>query len=919
LADCAAVLSSGGAYTNPVTGERIVFRPAESIYITLNEVNPALFARAANRLQEWAEDTTADHHILRRRWILVDADPVRPKGISSTKEELKDARAVTQKIARFLRDEYGFSSLVTAISGNGGHLLIPVDMPNTEATRDLVKRFLGALAQEFDTKTVTIDQAVFNAGRVSKLYGTAARKGDNTTARSHRQARLVYVPGTITPVGTEYIEAVAALLRDSTATNGGQGQQQGKGFFAAHGAYTDGLGVFPMEDFLQRNGLRAGAAKAYLGGQKWQIDCPFNADHKSPDAMLSVSANGAPGFQCLHNSCAEKDFRALAQLLNDTEALARFEKKPRSEKGDRGDGQNRNSTPAVPILPDTVDFTGIVPRPLTRELLPVLPLRREMLPESLAPWVFDIAERGCFPVEYVAAAAMVALSSLVGRQVGIQPKQHDDWLVVPNLWGGIVGPPGVQKTPASSEALKPLHRLEVEAKDAYAREQESFEIQQMIAKAQAESAQAELKKAAREKTRTAAELNQLATEARYVEEAGKPVWRRYVLNDPTVEKVGELLRDNENGLLIYRDELAGFLRNMERQGHESDRAFYLESWTGLNAYTWDRIGRGTTVIPAVCLSVFGTIQPGPLARIIRRGAGEESDGFLPRFQLLVYPDVSPTFVPVDRYPNSEYKNRAYAVFQRLATIDPVSIGATVSEDSRIPYLRFSTEAQGVFDDWRTGLENRLRRGQETPAMLEHLSKYRSLLPSLALLFHLIEGDTGAVSLTALQRGIAWCAFLESHARRVYQSALDGDTDAAAQLAERLRQSLPNPFTYRQAAQKGWAGLSTVDEVERAVGFLEECGWVKTVDVYAGSQGGRPSVQVIVNPVVLGASEKVEIPIGRNLQNLQNRQEGGFVGFVGKESCISAKFSGAASSPEVGMEWEDTTASLSADGEEDVYK
>jgi hypothetical protein len=128
------------------------------------------------------------------------------------------------------------------------------------------------------------------------------------------------------------------------------------------------------------------------------------------------------------------------------------------------------------------------------------------------------------------------------------------------------------------------------------------------------------------------------------------------------------------------------------------------------------------------------------------------------------------------------------------------------------------------------------------------------MPSLALIFHLIDTvdtpNSRAVSLDAAMRAAAWCDFLEAHAKRIYQSAFEGDPEPALRLAERIKQSLPNPFTPRDVVRKGWAGLSTTEDVDRALGLLEENNWVQIVEL-AKPEGGRPSRQVHINPQVLG--------------------------------------------------------------------
>jgi hypothetical protein len=154
------------------------------------------------------------------------------------------------------------------------------------------------------------------------------------------------------------------------------------------------------------------------------------------------------------------------------------------------------------------------------------------------------------------------------------------------------------------------------------------------------------------------------------EEEQPPVRKRYVVNDTTIEKLGEVLSDNPKGVLIFRDELMGFLRQMDREGHEQDRAFYLKAWNGTGSFTYDRIGRGTINIDACCVSLSGGIQPGPLTSYMEataRGGGGD-DGLMQRLQLLVWPDVDPEWRNVDREPDERARRAARSVFERVAAL-----------------------------------------------------------------------------------------------------------------------------------------------------------------------------------------------------------------------------------------------------------
>ena len=166
---------------------------APGVYLTVNPVNPDLLARAVNRLQPYAKTTTADSDILRRRWLPIDLDPIRPAGISSTDDEHEAALERAREVRDWLvaRD---WPEPILADSGNGAHLLCRVDLPKDDDSRGLIERSLKALALQFDDERVQVDVSTANAARIWKIYGTLAGKGDNTSDRPHRLARLLEIP-----------------------------------------------------------------------------------------------------------------------------------------------------------------------------------------------------------------------------------------------------------------------------------------------------------------------------------------------------------------------------------------------------------------------------------------------------------------------------------------------------------------------------------------------------------------------------------------------------------------------------------------------------------------------------------------------------------------------------------------------------
>ena len=167
---------------------------SKGIYFTLNPLNPDLLARRSNRL-DVAESglQAADKDVLRRHWLLVDADPVRISGVSATDQEKSQALDAICALRDHLHDR-DWPAPILADSGNGYHLLYRIDLPADDG--EVVKRGLEVLAHRFDTAAVKIDTSVYNTARICKLYGTHSRKGDNTPSRPHRCSAILEVPQT---------------------------------------------------------------------------------------------------------------------------------------------------------------------------------------------------------------------------------------------------------------------------------------------------------------------------------------------------------------------------------------------------------------------------------------------------------------------------------------------------------------------------------------------------------------------------------------------------------------------------------------------------------------------------------------------------------------------------------------------------
>lgn len=268
------------------------------VYATLNPTLPALLSRGPkNTLRRAGNgDTTSDRDVQWRRGVLIDVDPVRPAGISSSAEEHAGAIDLTRRIRDDLQ-ALGWPDPILADSGNGGHLIYAVDLPVDDF--GLVMRVLKALSKRYSTSAHKVDEKVFNASRVSKIYGTLARKGENTIDRPHRLARIIEAPESLRCLGRATLDAFA--LAGAPVVAAAPAPQSANG---NANRYTRRDGTrFDLDEWISVN-LPDAEEKPWSSGRKWIIPvCPLNAQHDRGEAYVTCDRNGAPSAGCLHESC----------------------------------------------------------------------------------------------------------------------------------------------------------------------------------------------------------------------------------------------------------------------------------------------------------------------------------------------------------------------------------------------------------------------------------------------------------------------------------------------------------------------------------------------------------------------------------------------------------------------------------------
>lgn len=270
------------------------------VYVTVNPVNPDLLARAVNRLRPAGRNpTTADTDIVLRRWLLIDCDPRRASGVSSSNAEHESALAKAREIRDGL-SSLGWPDPIMTDSGNGAQLMYRIDLPADDG--ELVRRVIGEIAKA-SSEQVAIDTSVHNPARIWRLPGTMNCKGDSIPERPHRMARILEEPQDIVLVSREQMQDIVSHQSEDTQTD------------LPDDEWKHTMPAFDLDSWIAQYCPELGSPQPWKGGRKWIFPvCPFNEAHTNKSAVLIQEPSGAVAFKCHHNGCSGNDWRALREL-----------------------------------------------------------------------------------------------------------------------------------------------------------------------------------------------------------------------------------------------------------------------------------------------------------------------------------------------------------------------------------------------------------------------------------------------------------------------------------------------------------------------------------------------------------------------------------------------------------------------------
>ncbi len=467
-------------------------------------------------------------------------------------------------------------------------------------------------------------------------------------------------------------------------------------------------------------------------------------------------------------------------------------------------------------------------KPTQPRIEPFQPFPVDALPQAVAGFVSDSAEAiGC-DASFIALPLLVGFASAIGNSRRVQLKRG--WTEPAILWGAIIGESGSTKSPALELALRAVRERQRKAMREHAEAMRNYEVERLN----------------HERELTAWKRSKAAGDPPEAPEA--PTCERCWTDDATIEALAKLLQDNPRGMLVIRDELAGWL-HFDRYtsgggGKGGEAPKWLEMFGG-RALVVDRKTSGTIYVPQAAVSIVGGIQPGILARYV--GQEHRDNGLLARLLLTMPPRRPKVWTEADIDPMAEAG--IAAIFEALHDLEPAN---NADGEPRPAIVQLTAEGKR---DWIAFYDEHNAEAADLCGDLAAAwSKLEGYAARFALVHHLIRqvspgggeamGDgIDAVSIAAGEKLSRWFAH---EAKRVYAMlAEDDEARQRRQMVELIeRKGGPRGSVTVREWQRT-RSHHTAEDAEAELAELVMAGVGRWEEVAPGPKGGRPSKRFIL--------------------------------------------------------------------------
>jgi Protein of unknown function (DUF3987) len=452
-------------------------------------------------------------------------------------------------------------------------------------------------------------------------------------------------------------------------------------------------------------------------------------------------------------------------------------------------------------------------------------------------WVQAEARKASAPVDYVAASLLAATAAAMANVRW--PSTSGGWTEPPLLWVGLVGNPSSGKSPSIDPAMALLTAVEEKIAKGFEEKLAEHEAEKRAAKARRQIWEEKVKVAA-EKSETPPPL---PDDCRAPEVPERP---RIRVSDTTIEKLGALAASLPRGLLMVRDELAGWFGNFDRYGgNGGDRAFFIEAYGG-RSYTIDRVKHPVPIkIAHLSVGLLGGVQPDKLHSIL-----EQADDGLASRILWAWPEPLPTIKLARRI---DHDPRARDAFSRLAGL---WLGTDEAGRPEPVPICLSADALDVLEEFAQHILP--RTGEATGLVASALGKARGHVLRISLVLEYLwwasEGGSEPVEIgrRAVEQAVRLVSsyFLVMAERVIGDAAIPLEERRAMVLVRWLRSTGVPTFNAREARRKISGPLRNAKDMQAACEVLEEAGLIRSIASRAGEKPGQQTKDYEVNPAVM---------------------------------------------------------------------
>lgn len=793
---------------------------ADAIYYTINPVKPALKARAKNILiDSYGKPTTSDKDIVKRKWLLIDVDPIRESGIPSTNEQHKHSKDKVEEMWKYLHNE-GWENPLVVNSGNGYHLHYKIDI-NTKDD-GVIEQLLKRLADRFDDDIVKVDTGVFNPSRICRLPGTMNRKGSDCPEEGmpHRMANLDWHPE----------EDIKIIEQDKikNVANWQESEQQDSNKEEQHIDSEDKQYKpnenkdFKLQEWLNKNSIEYSIGRDKDGYQIFRLKkCPFEREHIGTHPSILKFNDTSYGYKCFGERCTDKTWKDL---------------KTKFDVQWSNEGQNEEKTTK------TVQWDN---RPTKLTLPMAMELNPDMVPELIWDYSSEISDKINTHKEYVAISMLAAISSTIGRKFCM--KVSDTFKIQCNNFHILLGTSSQNKSSPMDMVMAPIIKLDSLEANKYHKLMEKYKEKLKQREDRIEKIYDEIKELENKKqTQTSVKLfdtediineqiEELQNELDTMEKIIEPAQKYCYIDDTSESALNNALLDNPNGILFYNDESASLFDSFTQKYNNGLKSFLLKAWSGNKPHRVIRGGTGTKdkkiiTIPNALVSILGSIQPDVFKKFLENRLNITS-GFAHRFQMIVMPEESEEVYefeeqPIDRRIEKRYHN----VIEKLYNYPEEKENGGILSRTII----FEDDAQQSWKDYHERLVNWTRNKNLPEIYKSHFKKYDYLMPGLCLIYHLIENPIdkindypGRVSIENVRRAERMTEFLATHAIKIF-SITDTEINENKSLIELLikikEMTFDGKLTIRNLKKATRARI--YGNIEENLETLETMGWIR---------------------------------------------------------------------------------------------